>query len=68
MKKIKKRFINKRVLCALLAAAAVSGAIGFTGNTFDPVQAETIEELQKQQEELKKQQEELKQMKLKKLL
>lgn len=55
---MKKKYL-KRFLCGALAAAGIVSAVSFSGFYDYPVQAETIEELQKKQEDLKKQQEEL---------
>ncbi len=56
----KKSFI-KRLICGSLIAASIASFAGAAFNLYTPVQAETIEELQKKQEELKKQQEALQQ-------
>ena len=55
---MKKRGFFKRAICGLLIVASVTSVIAFTYSSQSPVQAETIEELQKKQEEMKKQQEE----------
>ena len=49
-----------KLLCGVLVAAGVTGAVTAVSFSNAPVQAETIEELQKKQQELQKQQEDLK--------
>ena len=55
---MKKRGFFKKAICGLLIVASVTSVVAFTNSSQSPVQAETIEELQKKQEEMKKQQEE----------